>query len=169
VKRGPTKGEPEEDDPRDLFATQNFLDEERAADRASIRRTLVKWILAFGGLFGMAAMVFWWSGAAIEYSANRVQKRSNPTYEVTGTVIDRRTHQPVPWVEVSTEFQFGGAFYSSSTDLAGHYVIETLAEPHYLVFKANGYATERAPVGKQWFSWMPRGSEVRNVQLTPAK
>lgn len=171
LRRRPWKtNEPGEDeDIRALFAAQNFLEEERAADRATIRRSAIKWTIAFGGLFLLTGLIFWWSGAAIKYSADRVQQRSVPTYEVTGTILDSRTHQPVPWVEVSTEFQFGGAFFSSSSDFGGHYTIDTLAEPHYLIFRANGYLPGRVQIGKQWFSWLPRGSEVHDVLLTPAK
>jgi hypothetical protein len=154
-------------EPELTFGSQNFLDEERQEDRVSLHRTLARWILAFGVIFCFAAMAFWWSGSAVRYSAARVQNRSNPTYQVTGTVTDSRTHRPIPWAEVSTDFRFGGAFFSTSTDQNGQYSLNTLAEPHDLIVKANGYQSARLPVGKQWFSWTPHGSERKDTELTP--
>jgi hypothetical protein len=156
-----------EPEPEILFGSQNFLDEERQEDRVALHRTLARWIIAFLVIFAFAAMAFWWSGSAVRYSAARVQNRTNPTYQVTGVITDSRTHQPVPWAEISTEFQFGGAFFSTTTDQNGQYSINTLAEPHDLVIKANGYQTSRIHIGKQWFSWTPRGSETQNSELTP--
>ncbi len=149
------------------FTSQNFLDEERVADRLAMHRTLARWVLAFIGVFCFAAMAFWWSGSAVRYSAARVEQRTKPTYEVSGSVTDVQTHQPVPWAEISTDFQFGGAFFSTTTDQEGKYSLQTLAEPHDLVIKANGYQTKRIHIGKQWFSWTPGGSEVTNAELTP--
>jgi hypothetical protein len=147
------------------FGAQNFLDEERQEDRLSMHRTMARWILAFIAIFCFAAMAFWWSGSAVRYSAARVQNRSNPTYQVTGVVTDARTHQPIPWAEISTDFQFGGAFFSTTTDQNGQYSLNTLAEPHGLIVKANGYVSTRLQVGKQWFSWTPKGSERRDAEL----
>jgi hypothetical protein len=151
------------------FTSPNFFDEERTEDRLAMHRTLARWIIAFAVIFGFAAMAFWWSGSAVRYSAARVQNRSNPTYQVTGIITDSRTHQPIPWAEVSTDFQFGGAFFSTTTDQNGQYSINTLAEPHDLVVKANGYRISRMHVGKQWFSWTPHGSETESIELTPAQ
>lgn len=159
---GRQKSEPEFD-----FGPRNFLDEERQEDRVSLHRTLVRWTLAFLTIFGFAAMAFWWSGSAVRYSTARVQNRSNPTYQITGVVLDAHTHQPVPWAEISTDFQFGGAFFSTTTDVNGQYTLSTLAEPHDLLVKANGYQAARLRVGKQWFSWTPRGSEKRDAELIP--
>jgi hypothetical protein len=157
----------ESSEPEIAFGAQNFLDEEREQDRLTLHRTLARWIAAFVVIFCCAAMAFWWSGSAVKYSAARVQNRSNPTYQVTGVVTDSRTHQPVPWAEVSTDFQFGGAFFATSTDQNGRYSLNTLAEPHDLVIKSNGYQSSRVHVGRQWFSWTPRGSERRDAELTP--
>ena len=154
-------------EPEFSFDAQNFLDEERQEDRVALHRTLVRWILSFGVIFCFAAMAFWWSGSAVRYSAARVENRSKPTYQVTGVVTDSRTGQPVPWAELTTDFQFGGAFFSTTTDQNGLYSISTLAEPHDLVVKANGYQIARVHVGKQWFSWTPHGSEKEDVALSP--
>lgn len=151
------------------FTSQNFLDEERVADRLALHRSMARYILAFMVVFCFAAMAFWWSGSAVRYSAARVQQRTKPTYQVTGMVTDSRTHLPIPWAEISTEFQFGGAFFSTNTDQDGKYTIDTLPEPHDLVVKANGYQTKRFRVGKQWFSWTPGGSEIDNAELAPAQ
>ncbi len=161
-------GRRKDSEPEIVFTSQNFLDEERGADRLAMHRSMARWILAFAAIFTSAAMAFWWSGSAVQYSAARVQNRSNPTYQVTGVVTDKRSHQPVPWAEISTDFQFGGAFFSTTTDQNGAYAINTLAEPHDLVVKANGYQSGRIRVGKQWFSWTPHGSEVENAELTPS-
>ena len=155
------------DEPEIEFTSQNFYDEERTEDRVALHRTMARWILAFVVIFCFAAMAFWWSGSAVQYSAARVQNRSNPTYLVSGTITDSRTHQPIPWAEISTDFQFGGAFFSTTTDQNGQYSINTLAEPHDLIVKANGYRSSRIHVGKQWFSWTPHGSEAEDSQLTP--
>jgi hypothetical protein len=152
-------------EPEIAFETQNFLDEERQEDRVSLHRSLVRWGLAFLTIFCFAGMAFWWSGSAVKYSAARVQNRSKPTYQVTGVVTDARTRQPIPWAEISTDFQFGGAFFSTTTDQNGQYSLNTLAEPHDLIVKANGYQSARVPVGRQWFSWTPRGSERRDAEL----
>ena len=154
-------------EPEIAFGAQNFLDEERLEDRVAMHRTLARWIIAFAAIFGFAAMAFWWSGSAVQYSAARVQNRSNPTYQVTGAITDSRTHQPIPWAEISTDFQFGGAFFSTTTDQNGQYTINTLAEPHDLIVKANGYQSSRIHVGKQWFSWTPHGTEKEDSELTP--
>ena len=154
-------------EPELLFTSPNFFDEERVADRHVMHRTMARWILAFGAIFCCAALTFWWSGSAVEYSAARVQNRSNPTYQVSGLITDSKTHAPVPWAEISTDFQFGGAFFSTTSDQNGQYSINTLAEPHDLVVRANGYQTARIHIGKQWFSWTPRGSETENRELAP--
>lgn len=153
--------------PEPGLRARNFFDEEREADRVALHRTMARWILAFVLIFCAAAMAFWWSGSAVRYSAARVQNRSKPTYQVTGVVTDAHTHQPVPWAEISTDFQFGGAFFSTTSDQNGRYFINTLAEPHDLVVKANGYQSARLHVGKQWFSWTPQGSEKLNAELVP--
>ncbi len=151
------------------FATQNFLDEERHEDRLVLHRMVMRWILAFGVIFAFAAMAFWWSGSAVNYSAARVQNRTKPTYQINGIVTDAQTHRPVPWAEISTDFQFGGAFFSTNTDQNGQYALTTLAEPHDLVVKANGYQSGRIHVGKQWFSWTPHGSEKRRRTHSPTR
>jgi hypothetical protein len=154
-------------EPEDEFVAQNFLEEERQEDRLSMHRTMARWILAFMTIFCFAAMAFWWSGSAVNYSAARVQNRSHPTYQVSGAITDAKTHHPIPWAEISTDFQFGGAFFSTSTDQNGQYTINTLAEPHDLIVKANGYQSARIHVGRQWFSWTPKGSERRDAELSP--
>jgi hypothetical protein len=158
---------PKDSEPEVNFDAQTFFDESRQEDRISLHRTMARWILAFVVIFCCAGMAFWWSGSAVRYSAARVQNRSNPTYQVSGVVTDAATHKPVPWAEISTDFQFGGAFFSTTTDQNGQYSINTLAEPHDLVVKANGYQSARVHVGKQWFSWTPHGSEREDAQLTP--
>jgi hypothetical protein len=160
-------GRPKDSEPEINFDSQTFSDESRQEDRVSLHRTMARWILAFGVIFCFAAMAFWWSGSAVRYSAARVQNRSNPTYRVTGEVTDAQTHHPIPWAEISTDFQFGGAFFSTTTDQNGQYSINTLPEPHDLIVKANGYQSARVPVGKQWFSWTPHGSEKKDAELTP--
>ena len=161
--------EPELEFEAPRFEARNFLEEERQEDRIALHRTLARWLLAFIAIFWCAAMAFWWSGSAVQYSAARVQNRSKPTYQISGVITDSRTHQPVPWAEVSTEFLFGGAFFSTICDQNGQYSIMTLAEPQDLLVRANGYLELRLHVGKQWFSWTPHGSEKRNAELIPER
>ena len=162
-------GRRKEPGPEFAFETQNFLDEERQEDRLSLHRTLARWFLAFVGIFCLAGMAIWWSGSAVKYSTARVQQRSRPTYEISGVITNSRTHKPVAWAEISTDFQFGGAFFSTVADQDGRYTINTLAEPHDLIVKANGYQSARLRVGKQWFSWTPHGTEKRDAELVPDK
>jgi hypothetical protein len=158
------RGEPEL-----VPGSQSFVDEQRREDRVSLQRTVVRWGLAFAVIFAVAALAFWWSGSALRYSAARVERRNAPTYHVTGIVTDGRTHHPIPWAEISTDFEFGGAFFSTSTDQYGRYSINTLAEPHHLIVKANGYQAARIQVGRRWFWWTPRGSERRDTELVPLR
>lgn len=160
-------GRRKDPEPEFAFEARNFLDEERQEDRLSLHRTFARWILAFVGIFFLAAMTFWWSGSAVKYSTARVQQRSKPTYEISGVITDSKTHKPVPWAEISTDFQFGGAFFSTVADQDGRYTLNTLAEPHDLIVKANGYLSARLKVGKQWFSWTPHGSETHDAELVP--
>jgi hypothetical protein len=157
---------PRETEPEIRLEAQTFFDESRQEDRVALHRTLARWIASFIVVFCFAAMAFWWSGSAVNYSTARVQNRSTPTYQITGVITDAQTHQGVAWAEVSTDFQFGGAFFSTTADQNGVYSINTLAEPQDLVVKANGYQPARIRVGKQWFSWTPQGSEKKDIELT---
>jgi hypothetical protein len=158
-----------ESEPEINFEAQTFFDESRQEDRVALHRTIARWIVAFVVVFCFAAMAFWWSGSAVSYSTARVQNRSTPTYEITGVITDAQTHKGIAWADISTDFQFGGAFFSTTADQNGQYSITTLPEPHYLIVKANGYQSGRIRVGKQWFSWTPKGSEKRDAELTPSR
>ena len=125
------------------------------------------WAVAFLALFGFVFLAFWWSGSAIRYGAGRVTDSVGASYQVAGSVADKKTGKPVPWAEVQTDFASGPQFYSTTADRNGEYALLTLPERHRLIVRANGYHAASITVGRQWFAWLPHGSERRNVELTP--
>jgi hypothetical protein len=143
------------------------FDRERLEDRQLQRGLLVKWGLAFAGLIFFVAAALWWSGSAVKYGASRVQGGGAPSYEVAGIVTDGVTHQPIPWASITTEITSGPQFFQTNADASGSFSLMTMAEPHKLIVKANGYREATVQVGRQWFSWLPTGAEKKNVELLP--
>ncbi len=143
------------------------FDEERIAENRLHGVLLIRWGLGFAALFVLGVCALWWSGSAVRYGAARVHGIGEPTYQVRGTVRDSVTKHPVPWASITTEITFGPQFFETNADDTGAYTLMTMAEPHKLIVRANGYRETRVPVGKQWFSWLPKGAEERDIMLTP--
>ena len=89
------------------------------------------------------------------------------TYRVSGVILDRNTHRPIPWAQVQTDFAAGQQFFSATADQNGTFSLMTLPERQHLVVNANGYRTGSISAGRQWFAWLPRGSEQRKIELSP--
>lgn len=145
----------------------NEFEESRAEDWREQRRQLLRWGIGFLVLFLFAGAAVWWSGAAVKYGATRVQGGGKPSYQISGTVSDAVTHQPIPWAQVATDFANSGRFFDTTADVNGAFTLTTMAEPHKLVISANGYQQASIQVGRQWFSWLPSGSEERKIELHP--
>ena len=145
----------------------SFFDEAKAEDRRYIPAELISWILAFAGLFAGVFFCFWWSGAAIRFGASRVAEKPVATWRVQGTVRSALTHLPVPWAAVEDDAAGRPPFYRTDADQNGAFDLLTLAEPHPVRVKANGYRAATVQVGRQWFIWWPSGAERRDVELAP--
>ena len=148
-------------------SVSSFLDEERGEDRRFLPTEVVRWTLAFAGLFGGVFFCFWWSGSAIQFGAARVAEKPVATWRVQGTVRNSFTHQPVPWAEVEDDSSGRPPFYRTSADQNGAYDLLTLAEPHRVMVEASGYRPATILVGRQWFFWWPKGAEKRDIELAP--
>lgn len=145
----------------------SFADEERTIERSESHRRIVTWGLAFVLLFAFVFLAFWWSGSAVRYGAGRVNSAMGATYRVSGIILDRSTHRPIPWAQVQTDFAAGQQFFSTTADQNGSFSLMTLPERQQLQVSANGYRTGLVAAGRQWFAWLPRGSEQRSIELSP--
>ncbi len=142
-----------------------FWREESAEERTLFLKQIVRLLLLFGGLSAGVFFAFWWSGSAIHFGASRLNETTTPTYTITGKVTDARTGAPVPWVSVQDDTSGQPPFHRTLASLTGEFELQTIAEPHYVVFSALGYKQERTKVGKAWYHWMPSGSEKLHVKL----
>lgn len=145
----------------------SFSDDMREEEGRFNRRQLVIWSIAFFACCAFITGALWWAGSAFRYGAERVQNKTIASYEVSGTVTDAVTKKSIPWATVATDFQFGGKYFEATAEADGKYTLLTLAEPHRLIFRANGYREASVNVGKQWFSWLPKGAEHRDIALSP--
>lgn len=145
----------------------HFLSEEISAERHEARRQLLRLAIAFGLLFAGVFFAFWWSGSAVRFGGARVTDTSVPTWQVSGTVRNARTGEHVPWARLEDETAGTAPVYRAEADQHGAYTLLTLAEPHPVHVTAVGYRPAKINVGRQWFVWMPEGSERRDVELTP--
>jgi len=145
----------------------SFFDEEAAEDRRYFPTEVVRWILAFLGLFAGVFFCFWWSGKAIQFGASRVAEHPAATWLVEGTVRNAVTHQPVPWAIVEDDASGRPPFFRTDADQHGTFDLLTLAEPHRVRVDARGYHAAIVAVGRQWFMWWPKGKERKDVELLP--
>jgi hypothetical protein len=142
---------------------------EEAADlRGIFIRTGLRMAAAFALLFGCVFFAFWWSGSAIRFGAARAAERAVPTWRISGTVRNSLTGQPVPWASVEDDPGGRPPFFRTDADHQGVYDILTFAEPHRLKVGSPGYRPATVEVGRAWFLWMPKGSEKRDIELTPS-
>lgn len=144
-----------------------FDDETAAEERRQIAAQLVRWSLAFALLFAAVFLCFWWSGAAIRFSADRVAHRAQRTWKIWGTVRNAVTHDPVPWAVVQDDPSGLPPFFQTDANFDGAYSLQTLPEPHHLLVRANGFQDARIRIGRQWFTWLPDGEEHREILLNP--
>ena len=145
----------------------SFLQEEIAAERFEARRLAVRWAIGFALLFGGVFLAFWWSGAAVRFSAARVTAANAPSYRVFGTVRDARSGQPIAWAVVEDDPAGAAPLFRTDADQNGSYSLLTIAEPHRLRISAVGHRPLELRVGKPWFVWWPRGEEQREPRLDP--
>ena len=153
-------------DPDDLGRSE-FWDEEASADRRDMRKQAVRWSVVFASLIAAALFAVWWATSALYFSASRVTESTKPTYRVYGQVRDARSGAPIPWTEVADQPFGQPPLFRTSADASGAFELLTLAEPHEVRISALGYRTKVARVGKDWFRWMPWGSERLDVTLQP--
>lgn len=130
-------------------------------------RQAIRLAAAFGLLFGGVFFAFWWSGAAIRFSASRVADRAEATWRVIGTVRDRVTHAPVPWAVVTDDPEGHPPLFHTDADRSGRFELLTLPEPHQIRVTASGYRSASVRVGRAWFLWLPRGRESHDIELAP--
>lgn len=153
--------------PRETEPQDSFLSEQSSAERSEARRQLLRLAVAFALLFTAVFFAFWWSGSAVRFGAARVTDASVPTWQVSGTVRNALTGEPVPWARVEDDSAGHAPHYRAEADQHGVYTLLTLAEPHRVRVMAVGYRPAAIDVGRQWFLWMPEGAERRDIELTP--
>ena len=112
-------------------------------------------------------LLFLWSGAAIRFGAARVTDRLEPTWRVFGSVRNATSGEPVAWAEIEDDPAGRPPFFHTEAGYAGNYSLMTLAEPHLVLIRANGFRPQSMRVGRQWFLWWPRGEERLEVVLVP--
>jgi hypothetical protein len=122
---------------------------------------------AFALLFGFVFAAFWWSGAAVRFGADRAADRAVPTWLVTGTVRSAATREPIPWAVVEDDPVGKPPSYHTDANYSGAYELLTLAEPHRIRASAPGFRSATVSIGRQWFLWLPKGNEKRDIQLQP--
>jgi hypothetical protein len=149
----------------------DFRPEDESEEAVEMRRLFVRTALrmaaAFALLFAGVFFAFWWSGSAVRFGAARAADRSTPTWKVSGNVRNSLTHMPVPWALVEDDPAGSPPFFRTDADHSGAYELLTLAEPHRLRVSSPGFRSSTAEVGRAWFLWMPRGSERKDLELTP--
>jgi hypothetical protein len=146
-----------------------FWREEPGDERRIFWKQAVRWSLLFLVLCGGVFFAFWWSGSAIHFGASRMNETTAPTYKVSGRALDARTGAPIAWVSVRDDANGGPPFFETLGNVKGEFALNTIAEPHNVVFTALGYQPRRVRVGKSWYLWMPRGEELLEVRLTPER
>ncbi len=155
--------------PPETGPQEDFLSEQSAAERVEARGQLLRLAAAFALLFAAVFFAFWWSGSAVRFGASRVAGALTPTWQVSGAVRNALTGEPVPWAHVEDDPAGQPPYYQADADQYGAYTLLTLAASHRLRVTAMGYQPASVTVGRQWFVWMPKGAERRDIELTPEK
>ncbi|HEY2017980.1 MAG TPA: hypothetical protein VGH38_30960 [Bryobacteraceae bacterium] len=156
-----------EDIPPPTFDEPTPDEEERLDLRRVLIRHAVKVAVAFAALFFLVFLALSWSGATVRFAASRVGDRGTPTWTVAGTVRNAATRAPIPWAAIDDDRRGQPPFFHADAGRAGEFELLTLSESHRIVVTAPGYRPSTIRVGRIWFLWMPRGSERRDVDLSP--
>ena len=149
--------------PRDEFALESGDPELRDI----FVRSGLRVAAAFAIIFGMVFFAFWWSGAAVGFGASRAAGTAQPTWTVTGTVRNSVTREPIPWATVEDDPGGRPPFYRVDAGYSGAFELVTLPEPHRLRVSSPGYQISTVFVGRDWFLWMPKGGEKKDIYLLP--
>lgn len=80
-------------------------------------------------------------------------------------VKDSKSGEPVPWAVIADDLSGRSPWSHATADRRGVYELLTLAEPHKINITANGYQARSIQIGRQWFLWMPSGSERLDIEL----
>ena len=152
----------------DQFAGQpEFWKDEPVDDRQDMRKLAVRWGLFFVLILAFMLFALWWAGAAVHFSASRVDQSTSAAYRVYGQVRNAATGAPVPFAQVADDPAGRPPLFHTMADSSGSYTLMTIAEPHILRISALGFKPAEARVGKAWYRWLPRGSEQLDVVLQP--
>ncbi len=150
---------------------REFRPEDESEEAVELReifvRTALRLTAGFALLFGGVFFAFWWSGSAIRFGAARAFDQAAPTWRVSGVVRNSVTRQPIPWATVEDDPAGQPPFFRADADVTGAYELTTLAEPHRVRVTAPGYQTVTVEIGRNWFLWMPKGVEKKNIELPP--
>ena len=130
--------------------------------RAGMRVAVV-----FALIFGLVYFAFWWSGAAVGFGADRASGRAKPTWEVSGTVRNASSREPVPWAVVEDDPNGRPPYFHTDASYSGEFQLHTLPESHRVTISAPGYHSVSIQVGRTWFLWLPNGRERMDVYLQP--
>jgi hypothetical protein len=150
------KEEPEQE----LFRASEFWQEEERAARREMGRQLVRWLAVFAVLFAFGCFVMWWAGQTVQYSSARTTSAdAKAAWRVYGIVRDEETGEPVPFAKVADGPGGHPPRYEATADHLGHFELYTLPERHQVTAGALGYHPRTAKVGRDWYSWMPSGTE----------
>ena len=147
--------------------TPEFWRDEQQHERGEMSRQALRWSLLFFAVFAFVFLAFWWSSSAVHFGASRVQTTTAATWRLWGTVRDARTGAPVPWAQVRDNPAGRPPLTEATADVSGSFELMTVAEPHDVVVSALGYQARKVRVGRNWYLWMPRGSEQVDVTLEP--
>ncbi|MGH9723119.1 MAG: carboxypeptidase-like regulatory domain-containing protein [Bryobacteraceae bacterium] len=153
-----------DDEPR---GGPEFWTEQAAEDRKDLRGQVIRWLLGFVLLFGGVFYAFWWSGEAVDFGAARVTGSASATYKLSGRVRDRTSGEPVRWAEVVTDPSEQVPLFRAETDQNGRFELMTLPAPHSIRINANGYQPATIRIGREWFRWLPKGSESVEIRMVP--
>jgi hypothetical protein len=129
---------------------------EEAESSGMWMRPALRLAIVFALLFAGVFFAFWWAGSAVRFSAERAGARAFPTWQVSGTVRDTVTRQPIPWALVEDDPAGQLPFFHADADYRGGFNLVTLAEPHRIRVSAPGYRPVSLEIGRAWFIWMPR-------------
>jgi hypothetical protein len=152
----------------DKFTPQpEFWREEVSEDRRDMRKLMLRWGLLFAGVLAGMFFALWWAGAALHFTASRVDETTRATYKVSGIVRNAVTGVPIPFPLVEDDPAGRPPLFRTTGDLHGAYLHLTIAEPHTLRISALGYKPAEQHVGKAWYRWFPYGSEHVDIALQP--